>query len=119
MFGHFGPNLAPEGGGDSNPRPLGTKSRVLDHSAPGGHSHGESSPRGIIPLGIISWGITPWGITPWGITPLGNHPPGEAFFWGIIPLGNHPLGESPPWEKEGGGCCGVVFWRLYHTKTLP
>ena len=76
MFGHFGRNLAPGGEGDSNPGPLGTKSRVLDHSAPGGHSPGESSPRGIIPLG--------------------NHPPGESSPWGIVPLGNHPLGNRPP-----------------------
>ena len=76
MFGHLGRNLAP-GEGDSNPGPLGTKSRVLDHSAPGGHSPGE--------------------LSPWGIIPLGNHPPGESFPWGIIPLGNHSPGESLPW----------------------
>ena len=62
MFGHLGRNLAPGGAGDSNPGPLGTKSRVLDHSAPGGHSPGGSAPRA----------ITPWGITLWGIIPQGN-----------------------------------------------
>ena len=63
MFGHLGRNLAPGGAGDSNPGPLGTKSRVLDHSAPRGHSPGRSAPRGIIPLGDH---------------PLGNRPPGES-----------------------------------------
>ena len=76
MFGHLGRNLAPGGEGESNPGPLGTKSRVLDHSAPGGHPPGESSPRGIIPLGN---------------RPPGESPPGESSPWGITPLGNHPL----------------------------
>ena len=75
---------------DSNPRPLGTKSRVLDHSAPRGHSPGESAPRVIIPLG----NHPPGESSPWGIIPLGNHSPGET-----IPLGNHPPGESPPGES--------------------
>ena len=82
MFGHLGRNLAPGGEGDSNPGPLGTKSRVLDHSAPGGHS---PAPLGNRPPGESS----PWGITPWGIVPLGNRSPGESFPWGITPLGNH------------------------------
>ena len=68
-----------KGGWDSNPRPLGTKSRVLDHSAPGGHSPGGSAPRGITPLGNH---------------PLGNQPPGESSHWGFVPLGNHPPGEG-------------------------
>ena len=55
------------GAGDSNPGPLGTKSRVLDHSAPRGHSPGKSAP----------WGITPWGIVPLGNHPLGNRPPAQ------------------------------------------
>ena len=110
MFGHLGRNLAPGGAGDSNPGPLGTKSRVLDHSAPRGHSPRESSPSGIIPLGNHPpGGSFPWGIVtlgnyspgesfPWGIIPLGNHSPGESFPGGIIPLGNHPLGNRPPGE---------------------
>ena len=123
MFGNFGPNLAPRGGGDSNPGPLGTKSRVLDHSAPRGHSPGELPPCGIIPLGnrppeeSSPWGIIslenrpPGESSPWGIVTLGNHaagyhPPvksspwgivGESCPWGITPLGNHPPGESSPW----------------------
>ena len=95
MFGHFGRNLAPGGEGDSNPGPLGTKSRVLDHSAPGGHPPGESSPRGIIPLG----NRPPGESSPWGIIPLGNHPPGESSPWGIVPLGNRPPGKSFPWGR--------------------
>ena len=95
MFGHLGRNLAPGGGFEPRTaRRLGTKSRVLDHSAPGGHSPGElspcgeSSPWGIIPLGNHSPGES----SPRGIISLGNHPPGESFPWGITPLGNHSLG---------------------------
>ena len=80
IWSKFGPRR----GGDSNPRPLGTKSRVLDHSAPRGHSPGESLPWGITPLGNCPPGESP----PWGIVPLGNHSPGESSTWGIIPLGN-------------------------------
>ena len=82
-----------QGGGDSNPRPLGTKSHVLDHSAPRSHSPRESPPWGIIPLGNHSPGES----VPWGIIPLGNHPPGGSFPCGSIPLGNHSPGESFPW----------------------
>ena len=109
LWSQFGPR-----GGDSNPGPLGTKSRVLDHAAPGGHSHGESSPRGIIPLGnhppgeSSPWGSVPLGNHPLGNRPLGNRPPGESSPWGIFPLGNRPPSHAcysarrhplapPPW----------------------
>ena len=118
MFGHFGRNLAPGGEGDSNPGPLGTKSRVLDHSAPGGHPPGESSPRGIIPLGNHSPGesppgeSSPRGITPWGIVPLGDHPPGESPPWGITPY-------VPPWLPSS--CRLSYFYRdsLAKSFTIP
>ena len=90
MFGHLGRNLAPGGAGDSNPGPLGTKSRVLDHSAPRGHSPGGSAPRGIIPLGDHPPGeSSPWGIVPMGGRLPRESPPGGSFPWGIIPQGNH------------------------------
>ena len=90
-------SIWPRGGGGIRaqaPGPLGSKSRVLDHSAPGGHSPGESSPRGIIPLGNH-----PLGNHPLGNHPLGNHPPGESFPWesspwGIVPLGNRTPGSA-------------------------
>ena len=99
--------FGPQGGrGDSNPRPLGSESRVLDHWAPGGHfpwgivpqgNHppgrhpaGESSPRGIIPLGHTPLGSRPpRESSPWGNIPLGNRLPRESFPLGITALGNH------------------------------
>ena len=96
--------FGPQGGrGDSNPRPLGSESRVLDHWAPGGHF-----PWGIVPPGESPpWDTPPWGIVPQGNHPPGRHPPGESPPRGIIPLGetslgnrppgDHPPGESPPW----------------------
>ena len=110
----FGPQGREGGGRDSNPRPLGSESRVLNHWAPGG-----LFPWGIVPQGDNSPGESfPWGITPPGETPLGNRPPGESSPWetppgessprGIIPLGETPLGnrlpgESFPWETPPGG----------------
>ena len=93
--------FGPQGGrGDSNPRPLGSESRVLDHWALGGHF-----PWGIVPQEDNSPGeSSPWERPPWGIVPQGNHPPGrdppgESSARGIVPLGETPLGNRPPGES--------------------
>ena len=100
--GHLGRIWAPGGPGggrDSNPRPLGSESRVLDHWAPGGH---------------FPWGIVPQGNHPPGRHPLGNRPPevpGERPPGGSSPRGSppgrDPWGWSPqgiiPWERPRGG----------------
>ena len=108
--------MAPGGAGDSNPGPLGTKRRVLDHSAPRGHSPGKSPPRGIILVGNRPPGESPPGESfPWGITPLeshspGNHPPGESYPWGIVPL-DRPF---PP-STELGSCQSFEFLQALPT----
>ena len=83
MFGHFGPNLAPEGEG---------RIRTHDRWVPRAASL-TIGPRGVIPLG----NRPPGESSPWGIVPLGNPPPGGSSPWGIVPLGNHSPEESPPW----------------------
>ena len=93
--------FGPRGAGDSNPGPLGTKSRVLDHSAPRGHSPERSAPRGIIPLGDH---------------PLGNHPPGESPTWGIVPLGNRPPGLRT--RQPCAALCGPWARKVFDSKVF-
>ena len=98
MFGHFGPNLAPEEGGGirthdrKEPRAASLTIRPQGVILMGNRPPGESPPCGITPLG----NHPPGESSPWGITPQGNHSPGESPPRGIIPQGNHPLGNRPP-----------------------